>query len=198
MMGWLWPFAAPTGLVGLIILLLCIPLDLVLQFHANEKAPFRAKFVLLFRLIHLEIKGNSVKIGRSEKGGKKIETKRILRILQTEGLLRQLKNVFPDVLRCFTFKDLDVDLRLGLEDPADTGLLFAWIGTASSSFHPFINRPITIQPYFSEGPVIEGRSFVSIRCRPIQLLPPLARFVFSVPALRALKGLLVNRWRRKK
>jgi len=121
----------------------------------------------------------------------------IYKILRIKGLLKQCRSLVWEVLGSLSVSKLAVDLKLGLGNPADTGLLFAIIGPAI----PFVKFPfpheIRLQPSFSDEIVFEGFSRGKIRVLPIQLLPPVFKFAFSLPVLRAIKRLSLSRWRRK-
>ena len=115
----------------------------------------------------------------------------ILRILRSKGLIRQLKNLVRDILRHFKIKKLTVNCRLGLDDPADTGLIYAIAGAAT----PFLSLPakyqVRVRPSFSDEAVFEGYLYGVLRLCPIKLIRPLIRFVFSLAALRVLKILVL-------
>ena len=201
----MWVIATLAGLAGLIILLLCIPLDAAFNLDTSEKPRFRLRLVWLFGLISKEVKKREKKPEEKKKPTKEKRKKKrrigfrtILRILRTKGLLRQIKDLVRGVLGQFKIKELAVNLKLGLDNPADTGLLFALIGSTT----PFLSLPskyqIRVQPLFSEEAVFEGYLHGVLRLWPIKLVGPLLRFVFSLAVLRVIKILVLSKWKQKK
>ncbi|MFQ5787179.1 MAG: hypothetical protein ACE5H1_04290, partial [Thermodesulfobacteriota bacterium] len=55
-------------------------------------------------------------------------------------------------------------------------------------------HPIKVMPSFEDETVIKGYFHGTLRLRPIQLIPPFARFVFSLPTIKALKVLALTKW----
>ncbi len=80
-----------------------------------------------------------------------------------------------------------------MDDPADTGLVFAVIGAA----RPFLKLPrqyeLTIQPSFSGQPFFQGYLRGVLRLQPIRLVIPFGRFIFSPTMLRVLRVLASSR-----
>jgi len=200
----LWVIITLAGLAGLIILVLSVPLDTVLSMDVSGRPKFRLRLAWLFGLISKEFsrekkKPEEKKEVAKEKPEKKrrIGFRNIVKILRTKGLPRQLKDLVRGVLSQLKIRELAVNLKLGLDNPADTGLVFALIGATT----PFLRLPsqyqIRIQPSFDKA-VFEGFSHGNIRLRPIQLVVPFLRSAFSLAAIRVVKILVVSKWKRKK
>ena len=201
----MWVIVALAALAGLIVLVLSVPLDAALNMDASARPRFRLRLVWLFGLVNKELskkekKHEEKKEVTREKRRKKrrIGFRTILRILRTKGLLKQVKNLVKGVLGQLKIKELAVNLELGLDDPADTGFLFALI----ESTRPFVSSTsryrIRVQPSFQEEAVFEGNLHGILRLRPIMLVWPVLRFVFSLAVLRAAKTLVLSRWKGKK
>ena len=195
----MWAIATLAGLIGLIVLVLCVPLDAALNMDVSGSPKFRLRLVWFFGLVTKEI----------TKGKKRPEVKRKPRkrwggirgafeILRTKGLLRQLKVLVKDILHCLRPRDFTMDFRLGLDDPADTGLLFAVIGPANLFLGPSFSHHIKLQPSFESETILEGYCYGVVRLRPIRLSVPLLRFIFSTAAIRTVKVLVLGKWKRKK
>jgi hypothetical protein len=200
----LWVIAVIASLAVLIFFILWVPLDLALRTDVYEKPKFRLRFSWLFGLVSHEIAGEKKKPKekRKEAKGKKKHGLRnarvVFSILRTKGVLRRLKELLKDVFSCLKFRDLVADFKIGLGDPADTGLLFAFIGPATAFLGSSRRHQIRLEPSFSDDAVLQGYSHGTIRLRPIQLAPPFLKFVFSLTALRIVKTLISNKWKRKK
>lgn len=196
----MWVVATLAGLAGFIILVLCVPLDVALNFDSSGRPKFSLRLVWLFGLISKELsrkkKKPEEKKGATEEKRKKkgrIGFRTILRILRSKGLIRQLKDLVRSILSQLKIKELAVNLRLGLGDPADTGLLFALIGSAT----PFLNLSpqyqIRVLPSFHDEAVFEGSLYGALRLLPMRLVWPLLRFAFSLATFRAVKTLVLSR-----
>ncbi len=201
----MWVVATLASLALLIILALCIPLDVTLHIDMYGRPKARTRLVWLFGLVSKETrkerkkpeeKREAVKVKRklSERRGR---AKAIFQILRTKGLLRQFKHLLKTMLSHLKIRDLRVNLRVGLDNPADTGLLFAFIGPATLFLNSSFIHEIRVQPVFDKA-VFEGYLYAAVRLRPIQLVPPLLRFAFSLTTMRVLKILVLTKWKRKK
>jgi hypothetical protein len=136
--------------------------------------------------------------GKQKPGKRRIKARSIFQILRTRGLLKQLKRLLQDILKCLKIRDLKVNLRIGLDDPADTGLLLALIGPATFFLGSSRVHEIRVQPSFEDEAVFEGYLHGAVRLVPIQLTIPFLRFVFSLAAIRTAKTLVLAKWKRTK
>ena len=201
----MWVVATLASLAALIILLLCVPLDAVLNVDVYGKPKFGMKLEWLFGLVSKEIRKGEKKPEEKKRAAedepkrrrRRIRARTIFEILRTKGLLGQFKRLLKDVLGCFKIRDLIVNLRVGLDNPADTGLLFAIIGPATFKLSSSFPQKIKLQPAFDEA-VLEGYLHGAVRLQPIQLVPPILRFAFSLATIRVIKKLILDKWRRKK
>jgi hypothetical protein len=200
----LWAVAALASLAALFILVLSVPLDLGLHVDIHGKPKLRMMLVWLFGLVSKEIEGKKKK---SEEKKRAVEGKRrrrekkrrdigvIFRVLRTKGLLSQVKRLLTDILRRPRIRKLEADLRIGLDNPADTGFLFALIGPATLFLSSSSPHRIMVQPSFDEA-VFEGYLYGMIRLQPVQLIPPFLRLLFSLATIRVLKMLVTTKWKR--
>ena len=193
-----------ASLAILIILVLCVPLNILLRIDTNEKPKFKIRLAWLFGLVSKEA-GREKKKPEDEwaaeherkPGSKREKAAVIFKVLRTEGLLKQLGSLSKGVLSRIRIRELGVDLRVGLDSPADTGLLFAYIAPANLLLGSFSPHEIRIQPSFADNAVLEGYLYGVARLEPIQVVPPLIGFTFSPPTMRAIKTLVLSRWKRK-
>ena len=193
----MWVIIALAGLFALVVLVLSIPLDLAFRLDVYGRPKFSLRLVWLFGLVSKELKRGKKKPSK-RKPRKRRGGRGIFRILRTKGLLRQLKALVMDILGCLKIRDLSIDFRVGLDNPADTGLLFATIGPSLIFLSPSVRRSISIKPSFEVEAVLEGYAQAAVRLRPIRLLVPLLRFVFSLAFLRVIKTVVLAKWKRKK
>jgi len=202
----LWVIVTLASLAVILILVLCVPLDLVLHADVYGRPKFRLRLSWLFGLVSKEVtKGKKkpeekkrVIEGKRKPGGKRRRIRVIFEILRTKGLLRQTQGLLRDVLRRIKIRDLAADFRVGLDNPADTGFLFALIGPATFLLSSFFPHRIKVQPSFGDEAVFEGHLHGAVRLQPIQLVTPFLRFAFSLATIRVVKILVLSRWKRKK
>ena len=200
----MWVIAVLASLVILLIVVLCVPIDMVLHADGYGRPKFRLRLSWLFGLVDKEItRGKKQPEGKKEAEIKRKPGKRrwgirwIFEILKARGLPGQSYDLLKSILSRLRIRNLAVDLRIGLDNPADTGFLFAVIGPALAFLNPRFPHQIRVQPSFEEA-VLEGYSYGRVRLRPIQLVTPFLKFAFSPAAIRAVKILVVSKWKRKK
>jgi len=200
----LWVIAVIGGLLALFIFLLWVPLDFVLNAEVYERPKVRLKFSWLFGFINREIPGRKrqpverkpAAAGRKKRRRGNMGT--LIKVLSIRGLPRRIKILVKEVLSCFRFRDIVADFRVGLGEPADTGLLFAFLGPANVFLGSSHMHHINLEPSFGDDVVFEGCSRGEVRLRPIRLVPPVLKFVFSLPTVKAGWAILADRWRKKK
>ena len=202
----MWVVIALASLAAIIIFVLCIPLNAVLDIDIYGRPKFRLRLVWFFGLFSRGItKGRKkpkeekrIAEGKRKRKKRKINARTIFKILRTRGLLGQIKRLLRDILKCLKIRDLRADFRVGLDDPADTGLLFALIGPTIFFLGSSRVHEIRVQPSFEDEAVFEGYLHGAVRLVPIQLVMPLLRFVFSLATLRLIKILVLAKWERTK
>ena len=192
--------ASITGLIILFMLLFSVPLDMTFYAEKYDKVQFKVKALWLFGIVQKELKKKKKQVGEKDANKPNRRNRRpgirtVIEILKTRGLLRRVAIFLKELLKCLRMKELAGYFRIGLDDAADTGFLFAIIGPAIS----FLNYPcsIKVEPAFADA-VFEGHLKGTVRIRPIKLIPPLLRFFFSRPAFKVFKVLFLARWRKQK
>ncbi|MCJ7655993.1 MAG: DUF2953 domain-containing protein [Dehalococcoidia bacterium] len=200
----MWAIAALASLAVLITLLLCVPLDLVFRTNIDGKPRFGMRLIWLFGLVSHEVRRRKKKpeeeraIEHKQKPKDWIWRIRVtFEVLRTKGLLRQFVSLVKRIRRHIKIKELVANFNVGLDNPADTGLLFAFIAPANLLLSYFSPHQIRIEPSFTGEATLEGHLYGAVRVRPIQLAAPLMGFAFSSPTLRAVKKLVLSKWKRK-
>jgi hypothetical protein len=196
----LWVIVALVSLIVLIILILCIPLALVFQVNTSKSPVFQIRLLWLFGLIDRDLKKakkeepeKEEKITRGEpKPKRRISASTVYQILRTRGLFTHLRRLLVSVFKSLKIKELAANIKLGLENPADTALLFALLGP----LYFLLNKlpyEINVLPSFDGDITLEAYLHGVIRLWPILVVLALLRFVFSVPAIRISKTLILKR-----
>ena len=201
----MWVVIVLVSLAVLITLSLCIPLDLILYANFQEKPKFSLKLKWFFGLFTRELRQTRRKsaekqvIDYESKSGDWLHGLRITyEILRTKGLFKQLGSFIKRIIRQIKIRELTANFKLGLDNPADTGMLFAFIGPLNLAINYFLPNPIKIEPSFTGESLITGYLYGAVRLWPIQLAASLVGLAFSLPALRAIKKMVLYKWKRKK
>ena len=119
------------------------------------------------------------------------------RVFKIKGLVEHVKRLVKRIFRQVHIKTLAVNITIGFDDPADGGMIFAFIGAVK----PFIRLPK--QHEFEVQSVLSERSFVEgyVRCvfhlQPIKLIFSVLRWVFSVPTLKMAGIMISNAWKNR-
>lgn len=197
----MWVFITLVSLIVLIILVLCVPLDFIFYVNTSERPAFRGRLLWLFGLVDWDIRKDKGKIKR-EKGERAARARRkpsprisastIVQILRTSGLFAQLRRLVAGIFKSLKIKELAANIKLGLENPADTALLFAMAGPVNFllSLLPY---KISVWPSFDGDITFEAYLQGAARLWPILLVLALLKFVFSLPALRIARTLTRKR-----
>jgi hypothetical protein len=200
----LWVIVVLVSLAVVITLFLCIPLDLIFRVNVEGRPKFSLRLIWFFGLVTGELRQTRKKPEekRTEYEGKPGDWMQRLRvtfeILQTKGLLKQLGSFIKRTIRQIKVSDLTANLKVGLDNPADTGLLFAFIAPLNLAINYFLPHPIKIQPSFTGEFPITGYLYGAVRLWPIQLATSLIGLAFSLPTLRAAKKFVLYKWKRKR
>jgi hypothetical protein len=176
-----------------LLALLTVPVDLAFSVQRHDgRQEGSGTLGWLFGLVRLRLgkpkvraqaKPECPKIKRRHR--KRGGARHIMAMLRIEGFGWRLLRLAQDLLRRIHIRDLSLEVRLGLDDPADTGRLWAVVGPLSAILTlPPVTR-VAIEPEFtSEVLEVDGKG--RIRIIPIQLLFVILVFVLSPSTLRAL------------
>lgn len=184
----------------LIVLCLSLPLELAIRLDFSPRVAFRLRLLWLFGLMKRELgreDGAAMMARLSRSGNLFGGVARALRgTPQVKGLWGRFLRLLKSCLRSLRLKEFVARLKIGLDSPADTGLLFAYLSPLGLlSLFPACD--IDIQPSFEGDAVIQGYISAVISMMPLRLLMAVAGFVFSVPVIRAFASALGERWRER-
>jgi len=194
----LWILATVFGLILFFILLLAIPIDL--RFSVQKEKHFRSQVRVewMFGLIGIDLKRRKKEPKPKKKKKSKFQARRhikpLLAMTKTRGFNRRIIKFIKDILRVIKIRELILDLRFGLDDPADTAMIYGVVAPTTL----FANRcspiKIRVQPDF-ENLALEGSFKGNMRLVPIRLFKPITLFVLSPVTIRAAKN-MVSEYRR--
>jgi hypothetical protein len=185
-------------LAGLLALL-AVPVDLAFSVQRHDgRQEGTGTLGWLFGLVRLRLGKPRVQVPATpertkvrRRHHKRGSARRVMVMLRTEGFGWRLLRLAQDLLRHIYIRDLSMAVRLGLDDPADTGRLWGVVGPLAAILTlPHVTR-IAIEPVFTSE-VLEIDGSGDIRIIPIQLLFVILVFVLSPSTLRALRATRVE------
>jgi len=188
-----WILGPILGILIFLIILLCVPVDLVFNISKRDNIESRVRIGWLFGLIGKDIRSKKKQAKVKVKKKKKRSVKPLLAIVRTRGFLKRLLLFIKDIIRRIEIRNTYVHLTLGLADPADTGFLFAAV-TPLLTFAG-VQKPnigINIQPDFDQEK-LWGYAKGNLRLYPIRFIKPLLLFIFSLTTLRVIKAVITAR-----
>ena len=199
----MWIIAALAGLFILVIFVLSVPFESTLSLEVYGRPRFRLKVGWFFGLVSKEVGGGKKseeeeKPADRKRGFDRAQLVRMAGILRIPGLSKRVRAFLRSIVNRLKIRDFGADLRVGLGDPADTGLMFAIIGPTILFMCSSFPRQVRVQPSFTDEAVFEGSFHGTVRVVPIQMVVPLLKFALSLPALKAAVKLVRGRWKRRK
>ena len=196
-------FAVIAGLALLGILILSVPFDLAFKFERDTELRKRLRLTWLFGLVGLDLGGGSPRSrqrqpqkeasrGEAEKPGasrRRANFRVPLALFGTRGFPQRLYKLVRTLLRSIKVWDLKAQIRIGLDDPAQTGWLFATVWPIVALIPNSNALDIKIEPDYSDA-VLEGYGQGRMRIFPIRLLGLVIWFACSITTLRAARAAL--------
>jgi len=191
-----------AGLLGLVLLLLAVPVDVEFRLEGIEPLTGQLGVRWLFGLVRFRIpvpragkptprpeaKPKAARArARPEARGQ--NRRNVLAALRQAAFRRRAYRLVRDLVRAVHLHRLRLFMRLGLGDPADTGLLWAVVGPLNAMAQ-LRNAELRIEPEFVD-PVLEFQADGRLLLVPLRFLVLAAAFALSPPTIRAwltLKG----------
>ncbi len=183
-----------AGIVLFILLVFSIPGDMAFDVGGPGAARSRMRVGWLFGLLGKDFGWRRKKPKqRASKRKKKERSARLfLSLLVTKGVARGLLKLSRGILSGLRVRHLDAHLRIGLDDPADTAMLY-------SALWPVLvpltcNSPAKVRIELSfEEPALDLTARGRIRVFPIQMVWYVLLFALSPAGLRATKRMVMRR-----
>lgn len=186
-------FLWAAALLGCLVIVLSVPLDIAFSIQRAESFQTRIHIGLIFGFIRLPLPRRSKKAdsarstpkkrGMLDRGLKNIG--RVSAVLKTRGFLHRLMRSLQALYRAMRIHMLSLSMRLGLDDPADTGQLWAFIGPATGFLAGSRFGEIFIEPEFTCATFSIDAHGV-IRLIPLRFLFIITTFLLSPATIRAL------------
>lgn len=195
---------AVGGVVLLAVLLLSVPVDVAFAVGASGDRKPRVRVGWLFGLVAKDIsprrkrpapgRGGVRRVGRRRMDRRR-DTALFLVLLRTSGVASALVMATRRMRRGFRIRQLDAEVRLGFEDPADTGIACAAAWAVLTPFRLSAPVHLRLDPAFG-GATFEASLRDDVRVLPLLVAVGGLRFALSPAGLRTIR-LLVTRWRKK-
>jgi len=181
-----------TVLAILLVLLglLAIPIDLVYRVNWRGSLQGEIQLCWLFRLLRVRIplkpspsKQSTTQPRDKQKPRRKSRARsrtNPLAAWRQRSFRRRIIKFLRDLWQAIHKREVHLHLLIGLDDPADTGQLWAIMGPLSAILAQSRNVQIDIEPDFSESH-LEANSRGDIRIIPLQLLALVLVLLLSPP-----------------
>jgi len=168
---WFWLLVSLAGMAGLTLLLLSIPLDLVFSFQREQQFRARARIGWLFGRVGKNIGGGTkqhkeAKSPRPSSPAKPKKRGGNLRLLASAvrgGILNDFLRLARRILGTVKVRRLHLQLHVGLDDPAETGLLWGAVApvvayadfrrSGAGLLRPAVRRPRERQLVYRTPPL---------------------------------------------
>lgn len=189
-MWFLIVLAVLAGLIVLLLLVLCVPVDVVIEWDSTKHPRIQLTLLWLFGLIRFapgKKRGMQAESRREKKVRKRPGLIKVLKIITTRGLFGKVASLVKSSLRKVRIAELEGDIKLELDDPADAGFVYGVLGAAYPILRLTRLNQIRIEPVLGEEVMVRGNARALIGLQPIRLVLPLLKFIFSRPAFLAMK-----------
>jgi len=183
-----------AGIALFILLVFSIPVDMAFNFGGPGAARSRMRVGWLFGLLGKEFGGRRKKPKEPapERKKKRRSMKPLLSLLMTKEIARGLLKLSRRILSGVRVRHLDARLRIGLDDPADTGMLYSALWPVLIPLTYNTSAKVRMEISFEE-PVLDLTASGRIRVFPIQMVWSVLLFALSPAGLRAMKRMVMRR-----
>ena len=178
----------------LIVALLAIPFEIIFKIHRQQATQSDIAIVWLFGVIRIPLSNDTE--GQQAKKPRKPKKKKNGKAKSTN--FSAVKNLFlnarfrdrlikfvKDVFKTIHIASFYLRVRLGLDDPADTGRLWAYLGPLAMYLSNLSNATIYLEPDF-QTETLDFDGSGRIRFVPLQVIFTMLAFVFSPVTIHAL------------
>jgi len=186
-------------LLAFLIALLAIPVDVKFSVRLHERFRERVMIAWMFGLVRLPIPSKTGKPSPQEPTPETHKGKRLYKgsrsmvtMLRSEGFWPRLLRFASDILNVMQVRIFRLRVRLGLEDPADTGQVWAFVGPLTAMLAGARGTDIEIEPDFERAFLsVDGNA--ELRIVPIRVLAVVIPFIGSPATLRAAWAVIASR-----
>jgi hypothetical protein len=184
-------------LLAFLTALLAVPSTIVFSVHRTKETRGTVRFSWLFGLVRFKVRMPRPAKSRKRPAPapvmkpkpprprkKKWRAGGMVSLIRERAFRQRVHKFVQDILRATHARNLFLRLRIGLDDPADTGRLWAAIGPIAGVLQNLRVADVRIVPDFMDA-ALEVESHGRFRLVPIQFIALTAAFVLSPTMLRA-------------
>ena len=154
--------------LSLIVVLLAVPVTLTYQLSFRQTISADLRLIWAFGLVRADISPDPAKSkSRRREGASGKKKSNVLVAIRRPSFRRRVLRFISDVWRAIHKKNVQLLVRIGLGDPADTGQLWAAFGPLSGMLARVRDIRIAIVPDFLDS-TFEVDSSGTIRVIPLQ------------------------------
>jgi hypothetical protein len=184
-----------AGLLGLVLLLLAVPVKVDFRVEGTESLSGRVGVRWMFGLVRIRApfpRGGAPgrrpeeasRATRAREGSEaRGHGRHVLVALRQATFRGRVYRLVGDLVRAVHVRRVRLRMRLGLGDPADTGLLWAVVGPVNAVAR-WRDADIRIEPDFLE-PVLEFHAEGGVEIVPLRFILLAIGFALSPPTIRA-------------
>jgi len=183
--------------LSLIVILLAMPVTLTYQFSWKETPSADLRLNWAFGLVRAGVSPDLAKPGpdkseatrkKGARRGKSTGKKNFMAAIRQAPFRRRMFRFVSDLWHTIHKKNVQLLVRLGLGDPADTGRLWAVLGPLSGMLARLRDIRVTIEPDFLDA-TLEVDSSGTIRMIPLQIAIIVFGLLFSPPIWRGIMSM---------
>lgn len=183
----MWILGVTLGAILLIsVLLLAVPVEVVVRL-GYEETTRKIHLRWLFGLVDVGIGGGPAKPrgeGITRRGA--VGT-RLFAALRTEGFLGRAIEFAKEILSLVKVRTLKIDLSIGGDDHAETGLVFGALVPMVMFARSHYGLNLNLEADYESGRSV-ARVVGAFRAYPIRLIKPLLWFAFSPSTIKAIRA----------
>jgi len=180
-----------VGIVLFFILVLSIPIEMAFD---TSRPGAKARVGWAFGLLWKDVGGKKKKPKKPKKKKRRPRAKVSLDFLATRGVVSGLLKLARRMIGGVRVKQLDAHLRIGLDDPADTGMLYSVIWPILIPLNYIGSSNVRMDLCFEEA-ILDFRGQGHVRVVPAQMIWAVLLFGLSPAGLRVIRNMVVRRWR---
>lgn len=184
---WVWVVVGLAAFFVLVALSLCIPARALIDLDTAAETKVRLSLVWIFGLVRSEMTLPVSKKASRKRRARRPPLNAMVRTARTEGLFSGIKKLIVGVVSATRIREMLIRVRVGLSDPAELGMVFGIWSAAKAVMRLPPRYTIDVRPAFSKDVFIEGQVNCALQVRPIRLVVPFGRFLFSRPGRRLMK-----------
>lgn len=182
-------------LLGLIIAILAIPFEF--RFNIQSRESFHSEVAVrwLFGIVTFDVlrpqkpQGKDQQHTRAAKKKTKRKRKNIgnaKELIWNAKFRQRLIRFVKDIFKSVHISAFNLRLQLGLDDPADTGRLWAFIGPLSIWLSYLSNTKVQLQPDF-QNEVVFLSTNGTVRVIPLEIIFTVSAFLLSPITINAIR-----------